>query len=51
LAERGYVKFKLTKGQARQLKGLAAGSIERRRYLHGLASDPHVLAAQAIADS
>jgi hypothetical protein len=51
LTERGYVKFKLTKGQARHLKKLEAGSLERRQYLHGLASDSAVLKAQALADS
>jgi len=51
LTERGYVKFKLTKGQARHLNALAAGSLERRKYLHQLASDPTVLAEQAMQDA
>lgn len=51
LTERGYAKFKLTKDQARRLKTLAPGSFERRKYLHELASDPAVLADQAVKDS
>ena len=51
LMARGYVKFRLTKGQARHLRTLETGSLERRRYLHSLASDPHVLAEQAITDA
>jgi hypothetical protein len=48
LAGRGYVKFKLTSEQRRRLRGLREGSDERRAYLHGLASDPSVLARQAL---
>jgi len=33
------------------LEDLAPGSDERRAYLHSLASDPHVLATQAVTDS
>jgi hypothetical protein len=51
LTERGYVKFQLTKGQASQLKKLATGSLERRKYLYSLASDAAVLKAQALRDS
>ena len=51
LMDRGYVKFKLTKGQARQLSKLPTGSLERRKYLHLLASDADVLAGQALKDS
>jgi hypothetical protein len=51
LAARGYVKFELTDGQYRQLKGLEPGSDERRAYLYSLASDPDVLAAQAVTES
>ena len=51
LAERGYVKFELTDEQDRQLDRLDPGSLERRSYLHSLASDPDVLAAQVVADS
>ena len=51
LTGRGYVKFKLTDGQYKRLRKLDQGSVDRRRYLHSLASDPDVLAAQAIAES
>jgi hypothetical protein len=51
LTERGYVRFRLTKGQARHLKALTTGSLERRKYLYKLASDPAVLAEQALKDS
>jgi hypothetical protein len=51
LAGRGYVKFELTDEQDRRLDQLEAGSLERRSYLHSLASDPAVLAAQASTDS
>ena len=42
LTERGYVKFQLTDGQYKRLRKLEAGSLERREYLHSLASDPDV---------
>jgi len=48
LTEHGYVKFQLTKDQAHQLKMLKAGTLERRKYLYSLASDPAVLEAQAL---
>ena len=48
LAGRGYVKFRLTDRQFRQLKKLPVGSLERREFLHGLASDPAVLTEQAV---
>jgi len=51
LIRRGYVKFKLTDSQADELAGLEKGSLERRRFLHSLASDPAVLAAQGVASS
>jgi hypothetical protein len=51
LVERGYVKFRLTDRQADELEHLEKGSLERRRYLHSLASDPAVLAAQRVAES
>jgi len=51
LADRGYVKFELTDEQDRQLDRLEAGSLDRRIYLHSLASDPEVLAAQALVES
>ncbi len=51
LVERGYVKFRLTDEQYRTLKMYEAGTPDRRQYLHSLASNPDVLAAQAIAES
>jgi len=51
LTMRGYVKFELTDEQDMMLEALAPGSDERRAYLHSLASDPHVLATQAVTDS
>ena len=48
LTGRGYVKFRLTDGQFRHLRKLAVGSIERRKFLHSVASDPNVLAKQAV---
>jgi len=51
LAGRGYVKFELTDEQDLQLDRLEPGSPERRSYLHSLASDPDVLATQALTDS
>ena len=51
LMERGYVKFQLTDEQYRKLRQLEVGSLERRRYLHSLASDPDVLAEQALTKS
>jgi len=51
LADRGYVKFELTDEQDRRLDQLEVGSLERRAYLHSLASSPDILAAQAVSDS
>jgi len=48
LTDRGYVKFALTEDQRDQLGRLRKGSPERHRYLHALASDPDVLASQAV---
>jgi hypothetical protein len=48
LADRGYVKFKLTAEQRKRLHGLREGSDARRSYLHGLASDPSILARQRL---
>jgi len=48
LRQRGYVKFRLTDEQGKQLATLKKGSDERREYLHGLAADPAVLKAQAV---
>lgn len=42
----GYRPFRLTTAQRARLEELKAGSDERRAYLHSLAADPEVLAAQ-----
>jgi len=51
LMQRGYVRFELTDEQYDMLQHLERGSDARRAYLHGLASDPGVLAAQAASES
>ncbi len=48
LTERGYFRFQLTKAQARQLRRLKLGSMERRQFLYRLASDPAVLNRQKM---
>ena len=48
LTRRGYVKFQLTEEQREDLERLEKGSPERHAYLHRLASDPDVLATQAL---
>ena len=48
LTERGYRQFRLTEEQRNRTSELAIGSDERRGYLHALASDPAILAAQGI---
>ena len=46
LAGRGYHRFRLTDDQRRQLRHYPERAAERQTYLHSLASDPRVLAAQ-----
>jgi hypothetical protein len=48
LAARGYREFRLTRDQRRRLAHLPLGSDARHSYLHSLASDPDVLARQAV---
>ncbi|WP_010543691.1 hypothetical protein [Sphingomonas elodea] len=48
LRARGYTQFQLTPDQQRHLRTLRTGSAERHAYLHGLASNPAVLAAQHL---
>ena len=48
LIDRGYTRFRLTEAQDRQLGRFHRGSTERAHFLHGLAADPGVMAAQAI---
>lgn len=49
LTELGYSRFRLTEAQQEQLRHLRYGRPERHAYLHSLASDPAVLAAQAVS--
>ncbi|HSG35034.1 MAG TPA: hypothetical protein VLA37_10900 [Sphingomonadaceae bacterium] len=51
LVERGYSQFRLTEEQQEQLRDLKKGSDERHRFLHSLASDPSILADQAVSAS
>jgi len=48
LIGRGYSKFALTSDQRHRLRKLKVGSDERHAYLFKLASDPTVLATQAV---
>jgi len=48
LKGRGYIRFRLTAGQRKQLAHLHLGSIGRHIYLYRLATDPAVLKAQAM---
>jgi hypothetical protein len=48
LAERGYVKFRLTSEQRKRLRSLREGTDARRAYLHSLASNPAVLERQKL---
>lgn len=48
LIDRGYARFHLTDEQDRQLSRFHRGTMERARFLHSLAADPRVMAAQAI---
>jgi len=48
LVNRGYVEFRLTPEQRKQLAALPEGSDERRQFLHKLGSDPEVLKANRV---
>ena len=48
LADRGYHRFRLTREQRRRLDRLPERAPERQAYLHSLASDPQILAAQGL---
>jgi hypothetical protein len=48
LAGRGYRPFRLTEDQRQRLRHFPARAPERQAYLHSLASDPQVLAAQGL---
>jgi hypothetical protein len=49
LIDRGYTRFHLTEAQDRQLSRFHRRTMERSHFLHSLAADPRVMAAQAIA--
>jgi hypothetical protein len=51
LAEHGYRRFALTDAQRRQLNHFNLRQPERQVYLHSLASDPQVLASQAVGET
>ena len=48
LSARGYTQFRLTREQHKHLERLRTGVPERHRYLYALASDPEILAHQAV---
>jgi hypothetical protein len=48
LIDRGYQRFRLTTAQNRQLSRYRRGTTERSQFLHNLAADPSVMAAQAL---
>lgn len=48
LRTRGYMPFRLTEAQAKARDRLPLGTLERRRYLYELASDPVVLSNQGL---
>jgi len=51
LEEHGYRRFQLTDTQRRQLDRFDRRQVERQVYLHSLASDPQVLASQAVGET
>ena len=50
LVEHGYRRFALTDAQRRQLRRFSLRQPERQVYLHSLASDPQIVASQAVAE-
>ena len=48
LIDRGYQRFRLTAAQDRQLSRYRRGTMERAHFLHNLAADPSVMAAQGV---
>jgi len=48
LRQRGYIRFRLTEAQRKQLSRLHLGSPARHAYLYRLATDPAVLRDQAM---
>jgi hypothetical protein len=51
LVEHGYRRFALTEAQRRQLGHFSLRQPERQVFLHSLASDPQVLASQAVGET
>lgn len=51
LEEHGYRRFQLTDAQRRQLSHFSLRQPERQVFLHSLASDPQVMASQAVGDT
>ena len=51
LEEHGYRRFRLTDAQRRQLNHFDRRQPERQVYLHSLASDPQILASQAVGET
>ena len=51
LEEHGYRRFQLTDAQRRRLNHFDMRQPERQVYLHSLASDPQVLASQAVGET
>jgi hypothetical protein len=51
LTAHGYRRFALTEAQRRQLNRFGDRQPERQAYLHSLASDPRVLASQAVGET
>lgn len=49
LIDAGYVRFALTREQARQLRRLPPGSEQRKAYLYTLGSDARIVEAQKVA--
>ncbi len=50
LVQSGYVRFALTREQARTLKLYRPGTEQRRAYLYALGSDAGIVEAQKVAD-
>jgi hypothetical protein len=48
LIDKGYRQFRLSDAQRKRLAKLPTGSLERHTYLHSLASNPEILAHQAV---
>jgi hypothetical protein len=51
LVAHGYLRFRLTDAQRRQLNHFNLRQPERQVYLHSLASDPQILASQAVGET